>query len=270
MPKTPNVPWTREHRLIALNLYHKLPFGRLHARNPVIVEIAAKMGRTPNSLAMKLTNFASLDPILTARGISGLAGASQGDRDQWHEFNSHRDDLAPESEALIQRLLAAPEDAEIDCTGSRGVMIRPAMPLVIPSGSTEAMANVKIRRGQYFFRQAILAAYGARCSLTGLAIPELLVASHIRPWARFPAERLDPQNGLCLSRLHDAAFDQGLITFDADLRMKISKRLRESEPKETVDRFFIGYLDQPLRSPEKIGDPNREFLKWHQKELFLN
>jgi putative restriction endonuclease len=66
MGKSPNVRWTREHLLIALNLYCKLPFGKLHRGNPIIVEVAAKMGRTANSLAMKLCNFASLDPVQQA------------------------------------------------------------------------------------------------------------------------------------------------------------------------------------------------------------
>lgn len=58
--KAPAVKWTREHLLIALNLYCKLPFGKFHRLNPIIIAVAQKMGRTPNSLAMKLSNFASL------------------------------------------------------------------------------------------------------------------------------------------------------------------------------------------------------------------
>jgi len=81
MAKAPNVPWTREHFLIALNLYCKLPFGKLHKGNPLIIEVAQKMGRTPSSLAMKLCNFASLDSVQQARGIKGLAGATKQDRE---------------------------------------------------------------------------------------------------------------------------------------------------------------------------------------------
>ncbi len=77
MAKAPAVKWTREHFLIALNLYYKLPFGKLHRGNPIIIESAKKMGRTPNSLAMKLCNFASLDPVQLARGVRGLP-ARQG------------------------------------------------------------------------------------------------------------------------------------------------------------------------------------------------
>ena len=55
MAKASSVAWTREHFLIALNLYCKLPFGKLHKGNKLIIEVAQKMGRTPSSLAMKLS-----------------------------------------------------------------------------------------------------------------------------------------------------------------------------------------------------------------------
>ena len=66
--------WTREELLVVLNLYEKLRFGQFHSRQPVVVEVAEKMRRTPGSLAMKLSNLASLDPKLHARGIVGLQG----------------------------------------------------------------------------------------------------------------------------------------------------------------------------------------------------
>jgi len=68
--------WTRDELLVSHNLYRKLPFGHLHARNPVILQVGAKLDRSPGSVAMKLCNLASLDPALRARGIRGLPGAS--------------------------------------------------------------------------------------------------------------------------------------------------------------------------------------------------
>jgi hypothetical protein len=101
MAKAPSVPWTREHRLIALNLYYKLPFGKLHRGNPLIKEVAAKMGRTASSLAIKLCNFASLDPVLHARGVVGMTGAANADRALWEEFHSSLSALGVESEQLL-------------------------------------------------------------------------------------------------------------------------------------------------------------------------
>ncbi len=91
--------WTREELLIALNLYHKLRFGQLHARQPIIIALAKKLGRGANSVAMKVCNFASLDPALKLRGIKGLAGASSLDRAVWNDFHAHLNDVAPASAA---------------------------------------------------------------------------------------------------------------------------------------------------------------------------
>ena len=63
--------WTREELILAINLYCKLPFGRLHRNNPAVIHLASLIGRTPSSVAYKLVNFASLDPSLQARGIKG-------------------------------------------------------------------------------------------------------------------------------------------------------------------------------------------------------
>src|ERR1044071_6796117 len=101
MSKAPNVKWTREHYLIALNLYCKLPFGKLHKNNPLIIEIAQRMGRTPSSLSMKLCNFASLDPVQRARGIKGLAGVAKLDREFWNDFQNQLATIGPDSEQLL-------------------------------------------------------------------------------------------------------------------------------------------------------------------------
>jgi len=114
MPQSSSVKWTREHSLIALNLYGKLPFGKFDKGNRVIVEVASKMGRTPSSLAMKLSNLASLDPIQRARGIKGLSGASQQDRELWKEFHSNINDLAPESEQLLHDMFTSDDSREVD------------------------------------------------------------------------------------------------------------------------------------------------------------
>lgn len=61
--------WTREELTLAVNLYCKLPFGRLHRLNSEVIHLANLIGRTPSSVAYKLVNFASFDPGLKARGI---------------------------------------------------------------------------------------------------------------------------------------------------------------------------------------------------------
>ena len=243
MAKAPTVPWTREHLLVALNLYCKLLFGSFDRNNAVVKEVAAKLGRTPSSLAMKLCNFASLDPVQRARGIKGLAGASKQDRQMWNEFQGNFSALGEESEQLVHNLFTQDEEREVD------FLQRDKVHLVRPRGPTEAQATVKVRRGQQFFRQAVLNAYDVRCCISGINVPRLLVASHIKPWGKFPNERLSPRNGLCLSALHDAAFDAGLITLDDKLNVILSKQLRCFFPQPSLEQNFVPFEGKSIRLP---------------------
>jgi len=264
MAKAPSVPWTREHRLIALNLYCKLPFGKLHKGNPIIVETAAKMGRTASSLAIKLCNFASLDPVLKARGIVGMTGAANADRILWKEFHLNSLVLGAESEQLLHDLFTHDESKELD------FLARDKVRIVAPVGPTETQAAVKVRRGQQFFRQAVLTAYDVRCCISGINVPRLLVASHIKPWGRFPRDRLNPQNGLCLSTLHDAAFDAGLITLDEKLGVVLSKRLRSFFPQPALEQNFVPFEGKPIRFPDKLAEPDPIFLEFHRTNIFTS
>lgn len=268
MPKAPTVRWTREHALIALNLYGKLQFGQFHHNNPVIMDVASRMGRSPSSLAMKLSNLASLDPIQKARGIKGLSGASRQDREMWNEFQANLNDLGPESEQLLHDLFTTDNDREVDFLQRDKVRLERSLDLVKPTGPTEAVAGVKVRRGQQFFRQTILNAYGVRCCISGINVPRLLVASHIKPWRDFPNDRLDPRNGLCLSSLHDAAFDGGLITLDEKLCLVLHKRLRIYFPQILLEQSFVPFEGKPIRLPEKTAEPDLDFLSYHREAIF--
>lgn len=262
MARAPAVKWTREHLLIALNLYCKLPFGSFDRDNAVVREVAAKMGRNSNSLAMKLCNLASLDPVQRARGVKGLEDASKLDREMWAEFQGNLSTLGALSEELLHDLFTKDETKEVD------FLARDRVRLVAPSGPTETQATIKVRRGQQFFRQAVLTAYNVRCCISGINVPRLLVASHIKPWGKFPAERLNPRNGLCLSTLHDAAFDAGLITLDDKLSVVLSKRLRSFFPQPALEQNFVPFAGQPIRLPEKLAEPDGDLLRYHRDEVF--
>jgi putative restriction endonuclease len=267
--KAPSVKWTREHFLIALNLYCKLPFGKLDKGNPLIIDVARRMGRSPSSLAMKLCNFASFDPVLQAGGVRGLPGATKQDRQLWDEFRADPATLAPESEQLLHDLFTQNQDEEVDFLARTKVQLEPSRPLLAPSGPTESIANVKVRRGQQFFRQSILNAYGVRCCITGINVLSLLRASHIKPWSDFADCRIDPRNGLCLSALHDAAFDSGLITLDEGFRVVLSKRLRDHFPQPALELNFVPFEGKAIQLPNKLAEPNAEFLGYHRDAVFM-
>jgi putative restriction endonuclease len=268
MPKAAGVKWTREHFLIALNLYCKLPFGQYDRKNSIIIDVATRMGRTPSSLAMKLANFASLDPIHQARGVKGLSGATKQDRSLWQEFHSHLETLGVESEQLLHDLYTEDNDEEVDFLQRDNARLERSHVLIGPTGTTEAVAVVRVRRGQQFFRQTVLNAYGIRCCISGINVPRLLVASHIKPWHDFPDERLEPRNGLCLSSLHDAAFDAGLITLDEQLKLILSKRLKDYFPQAALEQSFLQYEGKKIRLPTKIAEPHPTLLQYHREIIF--
>jgi putative restriction endonuclease len=256
--------WLRDELLIVLNLYHKLTFGQLHARNPVIMALAEKLGRGANSVAMKLSNFASLDPALKLRGIKGLDGASSLDKATWAEFHENLSEIVPTTEEAMRRLFEVDDASELEVLPKIGVRAQRRQPM----GPTEIAATVKVRCGQDFFRNAVLNNFGERCGVSGVTVRSLLVASHILPWKTHPGERLNVRNGLCLSKLHDAAFDQGLIAFDERLRMMLSPRLKAELPQRSIAENFGAYQGEELHFPSDSVLPEAAFLAEHRATIF--
>ena len=128
--------------------------------------------------------------------------------------------------------------------------------------ATEAERLVVQRVGQDIFRRGLFEYWDGRCAITGLGVPELLRASHIKPWADCDtdAERLDVFNGLLLAPHLDAAFDAGFITIAEDGTMLVSNALRRGA------RSALG-LDRPLRVDGLHGAHER-YLTWHRSKIF--
>lgn len=256
--------WTRNELLLALNLYHKLTFGQFHSKQPAIAQLAKKLERTSGSVAMKLCNFASLDPALKLRGIRGLEGASALDSETWNEFHKNLNETVPASEEALRKLLGVDVNSSLEVLPKEGFRIQKRQPI----GPTDTTATVKTRRGQDYFREAVLNNFGGRCGITGLPVRELLIASHILPWSTHPSERLNIRNGLALSRLHDAAFDCGLIAFDDNLRLLLSKKLKAELTHRSISESFGAYENEPLCLPEDSALPEMAFLAKHRTAIF--
>lgn len=126
--------------------------------------------------------------------------------------------------------------------------------------------EVKTRVNQNVFRQIVLANYGGRCALTGIDIDELLVASHIIPWSDNEKERLNPENGICLSSMFDKAFDRGLISFQNNGTVIFSRRLKENVGKEYYTKYFFPVERSKLIVPRKYH-PSSLFLEWHRDSI---
>lgn len=246
--------WTREELIVAFNLYCKIPFGRIHIQNPQIIEVAKAIGRTPSAVSWKLANFARLDPALQKRNITGASHGARADVQIWNEFSNDWEGLAFESERLLERMTRRPPQLF-------------AQTKEFPEGkSREALVRAHVNQG--FFRAAVLAAYGARCCITGLAIPELLNASHIVPWVADVRNRTNPSNGLCLNALHDRAFDCGLLTITVDLKVILSSRLKKSPADWALKTFLHRYENVPISAPRHFA-PSVQFLRYHNEQVFL-
>lgn len=128
----------------------------------------------------------------------------------------------------------------------------------------------KRRKGQDYFRHMILANYGGRCALTGIDIPQVLLASHIKPWADSTSlQKLSPENGICLSALYDKAFDKGLITISPDdFTISLSSALHEYENEEYFDKYFECINGKTITLPV-VYKPNRDFLAYHREKVFM-
>jgi len=248
--------WTREELILAVNLYCKLPFGRLHSRNPEIINLANLIGRTSNSVAFKLVNFASLDPSLQARGIKGASNASNLDKEIWNEFYHHWDELPFESEKLLARF----ENTTVEKLNHI-----PENELSKEGKMREQL--VKVRVNQSFFRCSILAPYNNTCCITGLQQPEFLIAGHIRPWGLDENNRLNPCNGMAMNALHDKAFETGLITITPEFKIKVSPILLKQKISPSMETYFTRYQDQDIILPSRFL-PDSEFLKYHNQERF--
>ena len=240
--------WTRDELLLAINLYCRTPFGRIHVRNPEVVELSQILGRTPGSVSYKLANFASIDPSLERTGATNV---SRLDREVCNEFFENWDETIIESEDKLAEVRGAA--AEIDEAVS------------LPAGvSVESVGTRRI--SQQFFRKMVLSSYDSACCITGLPIPELLIASHIVPLALDIENRTNPRNGLCLNALHDRAFDAGLITIDASFRVVTSSRVRSVESGKA--EFIAGSEGAKIRMPSRFL-PSQDLLDFHRTQVFV-
>lgn len=247
--------WSREETILAFDLYCKMPFSKISKSNKAIIELAGLIGRTPSSVGLKMSNLASFDPVLKARQVKGMANASKLDKEIFDEFISDWEELSYQAELIRAKLKGKG-------LGLPGVSD-------IPEGK-ETEREIKARVGQYFFRTSVLAAYGNRCCITGMRMPEMLVASHIKPWAHSDAktERTNPANGLSLNALHDKAFDRGLITVDSNYRIVFSTKLNEIEMDNLSREWFLSYKGKQIMLPEKFL-PERKFLEYHNDVVFI-
>ena len=248
--------WSRGELIVAFYQYCVTPFGKIHNRNPELIKLSEEMGRSVNSLAMKMCNFASFDPAHQTRNVKGLSNASKGDRAIWDEFSGNFDLLLDSyREELENKLITVDED------NIQEQLVRPEQ--------TEKLQQVKVRLSQSFFRQSVLGNYNYQCAICRLDNIKLLNASHIVHWSVDEVRRSDPKNGLSLCALHDRAFDRGLLTLDEEFRVVLSCQLL-SKTNSNVHRIaFDNMQGVRITMPDKFA-PAQDALEYHRKNIFIH
>ena len=198
---------------------------------------------------MKACNFASLDPAIKQKGLGNV---SRADRALWNEFQEDSETIADSAETTYQQTVVKEE----------------AVPVIeTPSGPTEVIREVKTRRVQSFFRKTVLISYGNQCAISGLKLPEMIIASHIIPWSKNEKRRADPTNGIALNSLYDKAFDRGLITFDEQLRVVMSSALKKSLVDTPEAQKLFEIEGEGLILPSRFR-PDEAALAYHREAIF--
>ncbi len=249
--------WTREELILTLSVYFQLPFGRLNRTTPEVQELARIINRNDNSAALRLVNYAACDPYIINSGRKGMTSGISVCKPIWDEFVDDRERLFGEAQRIKAEMLNKPIEETLHLTTS-------------DLEGKERTAVIRQRVNQSVFRSMILSNYECKCAITGINIPELLVAGHIIPWAdSTPQQKLSPENGICLSALYDKAFDKGYITISPDnYTIQISSALREYETQEYYDKHFGSLLGRTIVLPIE-HKPDRNYLAYHRDYVFL-
>ena len=244
--------WSWEDTLAAFALYFYLPSGQQTKQNKDVIALADAVGRTPSSVALKLGNIKAWDPM---RRGKGLAHGSKLDAHVWEEYDAKGNELMEQAVSLL--------DARLGGTNAEGDEVGYLL-VNVPEGH-DRIVEATTRVNQSYFRNSLLENYNHQCCFTGMAIDTLLMASHIKPWAASDSrEKVSPDNGLLLNALHDRAFDQGLMTIDERMRIRVSSTV----PRDGSYNDWLWSFDKrEMRLPTRMR-PRRDFIEYHNDVIF--
>ena len=132
-----------------------------------------------------------------------------------------------------------------------------------PLVGIEREAIIKIRENQGKFRKRMFKKYGKKCCICGVTLPDLLIASHIKPWCKSDEnEKLSYENGLLLCPNHDKLFDSGYISFNDDGSILIS-------PSLTGDNsIFTNARSEMHLNAEQLSAEMKRYLEYHRQNIY--
>lgn len=252
--------WTRDQTLASFFLYLQAKPAEMQTASPGVAQLAASLNKPPQAVAAKLRTFTQLDPVLSHHHIRATDNVTPLDEAVWKEFQTDWTATAQLASEAFDAVVGAYEPLAATAFASASDAA-----YLYQAGETRE-AIVQVRKNQHVFRKAILSSYGSRCCITGLENERLLVASHIVPWAQDPQNRLNPENGLCLSALHDRAYDQGLLTVLPDYTVRVGQAIAAQKGNDFLSDALLKYDGRTIALPGRFR-PAPGFLDWHARRF---
>lgn len=261
-PARDGMKWTPDETAIALALYLRIPPSKYLPSTPEVQQLARTLQRTPKSVKAKLENLKSHDPARLAMGQSGLPHGAKAEKTAWDRYFTEGDEFVGKIDALLTQAL---KESVIPIDFESGTFSKVSR---MPEGKS-AMRLIARRVNDRYFRNSVSENYDNRCCITGISTPELLIASHIKPWAVSDpkTERLNARNGLYLNALHDRAFDRGLITINKDLRMVLSTELKRH--RNAPNYKWLCECEGQVIQQAREYPPDPAFIEYHNNIVFV-
>ena len=256
------IVWSEDETTLALYLYYLIESGQIANRSKAIKDLALFLGRTPGSVEMKIGNLQFCDK----KNTKGLKNGGRTDELVFDRYLLHPDVLDITAKRIIDK---NPADAYLipsivqanpyEVSDNNGIVVS-------DFSGTETARIRKERNDQDSFRNRLLANYDQKCCLSGVSTTQLLIASHIVPWSKDKAKRLDPRNGLLLNAYLDRAFDKGIISIDSrNYSVLISDKLKDERALD----YFNQYRGKEILLPKNDNVwPDKQNLQYHNDVIF--
>lgn len=240
--------WSREDIIVAYALYCVTPLNQINPRNKAIQQVSEIIPHSVASIVMRMKNFRYLDPRVT----SGLKHVAKADKLIYEEFKHDWGALSIEAENLT------------------GLALFDASPLQGAKPLSSLTNHSRVSRERHFFKRAVLSTYDGRCYISGCKLPQMLTASHIKPYSkcRDESDRVNPENGICLNTFYDKAFDSGLLTITPSLKVHISPIVKTLADDDFTRFWLLDLEGIILPPPPPRFPPRKEFLEYHNDEIF--
>ena len=259
--------------MMAFALYIVLKPRECDDKGLDVQRLASFLHRTPSSVVLKIWNIAAYDANRKARGRVGMKHGSKLDSQVWQWYAEDPDTFMEQCLNLLRHALLQADANNFNpapLASDRYSPLETATTLLVaertPTGEERPITTLQ-RVNQSYFRNSLLQNYHSTCCITGMQIPKLLIASHIKPWkASSAVEKTAASNGLLLNAFHDRAFDQGLISIDDDYRIMVNHdKVRHSDIN---DKWLYNFEGREISLPT-ISQPSHEFIEYHHKHIFL-